>query len=202
MQLDGKNIVVFDLEIKNPIDGKIITWADHHKMGISVGCSYDFATRESRVFMDDNLSELAEQLNDADMVVGFNTLGFDIPLLQKTMECGIGLRSDIKHYDMLLESRLSAGWDPSKRYPTGMRLDNHLIGTFGADKVKTEDGADAPIFWQEGKLGRLISYCLADVRREADLFEFVWHNNLFITDTHGSKECLNRPMNRFAAPRK
>lgn len=38
MNLEGKNICVYDLEIKEEIDGKKITWGDHGLMGISVGC--------------------------------------------------------------------------------------------------------------------------------------------------------------------
>ena len=36
--------------------------------------------------------------------------------------------------------------------------------------MKTGNGAHAPIWYQEGKLGKVIDYCLNDVRVETKLF--------------------------------
>lgn len=45
MNLNKRNIVVYDMEIKNSIGSKFgektITWNDHDLMGISVACLYD-----------------------------------------------------------------------------------------------------------------------------------------------------------------
>jgi hypothetical protein len=179
--LRGENIVVYDLEIKNPIDGKHITWNDHHLMGISVGVAFHYLTGELHVFMDDNLEELPKLLNQADIVSGFNILGFDNKLINAT--CATKYEGH-NSYDMLLESRLAAGWKPNLPFPKGMRLDDHLEATFGKAMKKTEDGADAPKFWLEGHLGKLVSYCIADVRRECMLFEHVWAGRPVRTPTH------------------
>lgn len=176
----GKNIVVFDLEIKNVIDGQNITWADHAKMGISVGVAYFFKTDEFKVYLDDNVKELAEELNNADIVSGFNIVHFDLPLLKATT--GIKSPEPSQVYDLLVESRVAGTID---KFSKGMRLDDHLSGTFGQMFKKTEDGAQAPIMFQNGHHGRLISYCIADVKREMMLFDHVYRGNAIRTLNHG-----------------
>jgi predicted PolB exonuclease-like 3'-5' exonuclease len=178
--------VVFDLEIKNVIDGKNITWNDKDKMGISVGVAR--VGDDYKVFMDDNLNELVELLEGAEMVSGFNIIGFDIPLLEATI--GRKLKLSVV-YDMLEISRMAVGWSPGKpysKYPIGLKLNDHLSEMFGDQK--TEDGADAPLFWQQGKLGRLISYCVSDVQKEWRLFEHMHFHGYVRTKTHGEQKVI------------
>lgn len=186
MELLGKNIVVYDCEIKEPVDGVKITWDRHHLMGLSVACLYDYRADDWNVYFDKDLGALCERLNTADLVVGFNTTGFDNKLLRAL---GGPLKSDeeLKNWDILDWSRRSTGWRPSGRFPTGLRLDDHLRGTFGEAFMKTADGADAPGMWQRGELGRLVSYCLADVKRERMLFEHIVKTGYVITATHGKR---------------
>lgn len=180
--LRGKNIVVYDLEIKNTIDGHNVTWKDFHKMGVSVGCLFDYQTGDTHIYMDDNLEELWSRLMRADIVVGFNITNFDNRLLVASLprnpernESAIFPRC----YDLLTEVR-----KPTKQpFPKGCNLNEVLNATFGM--AKTEDGADAPIFYQQNRLGKLISYCLADVRRERLAFEFAYLNGHLKTATHG-----------------
>ena len=82
------------------------------------------------------------------------------------------------------------------QFPRGLKLDDHLLGTFGKEHMKTESGADAPIFYQQGKMGKLISYCLADVKREAKLFKHVWDDKHVNTATHGMR-LLRDPKERL-----
>lgn len=182
MEIQGQNIVVFDCEIKNEIKGDI-GWGDHDKMGISVACAFDFQCMDYLVYMDDNIEQLVERLNRADIVVGFNICGFDNPLVNAT--CKLKLKEDLPIYDLLLESKKAMGFNQHGRIK-GMRLDDHLEYTFGKEHKKTEDGAEAPLMWQRKEYGRLISYCLADVKREAKLFTHVWKGNAVKT-SHGSR---------------
>ena len=86
MRLEDYNILVVDAEIKKTIGRNGIGWKDFDKMGISVACVYNFKTRDYSVYMDDNLHQLPVDLMNADMVVGYNILSFDIPLIEKTPE--------------------------------------------------------------------------------------------------------------------
>ena len=167
MNLIGSNACCFDLEIKHTIDGQKITWNDHHLMGISVGCLFDFKTLDYKFYMDDNLEEMVKRLNDAEIVTGFNIIAFDNKLLNAS--CQEQLRPDLNFYDLLVESRAARKVD---QYQKGMRLENHLQGTFG--EGKSGDGADAPRLWQERRLGELMTYITRDVKCEAKLFKHVW----------------------------
>lgn len=186
----GKNIVVYDLEIKKEIKGEV-TWDRHDLMGVSVGVAYHYLTGEFKVFMDDNIEELPLLLEQADIVSGFNILGFDHKLINATTAAKY--QNTGNTYDLLLESRLASGWTPKMPFPKGMRLDDHLLGTFGKDFMKTADGAEAPLMWQRGELGRLISYCIDDVKRECLLFEHVWAGKPVSTLLHGERT-LRHPM--------
>lgn len=162
-----KRIVVFDLEIKAEIDGKVVGWKSYDKMGISVGVAWDSLNDEYKIFMDDNIQELGKLLEEADIISGFNIEGFDLPLLEATL----GRKLKIKAcYDVLKFSRYSVGWKEGGKFPTGLKLDDHLEATYGKEFMKTAHGAEAPKMWQAGRLGTLVSYCVADVRREKELF--------------------------------
>ncbi len=187
MNLPGLNVVVWDAEIKNVIDGKIITWDTKDKMGISVACLFDFRTMDYMVYLDDNIAELLARLEDADLIVGFNINGFDIPLLEATMKAKLRDATKGKVYDLLDQSRIAVGYREGMRFPSGLKLDDHLLGTFGEENMKTAHGSQAPLMYQNGEMGTLISYCLADVKREAKLFKHVWDRKEVKTAMHGAK---------------
>lgn len=171
--LHGKNIVVYDLEIKKTIDQCSEGWNSHDEMGISVGCAYDYRAGRFRVYMDDNIAGLVDRLNEpGTLVVAFNHLGFDNKLLRATPGMPM-LKPDeeLQNYDMLVMSRIGAGEGPSFRKP-GFKLDDHLR-TLGLP-MKTGDGTQAPIMWQAGKIGAVVDYCLNDVTQERALFEHIW----------------------------
>ncbi len=165
-------IVVYDLETKTKPETKA-DWVDYPKMGISVGCSYDFSTGEYGVYLDDNLGALIDLLNSADMVTAFNHVHFDNKLLTGVAaHLGIPQKLDIRlNYDMLVESRAGA---KVGMFAKGFKLDAHLKATLGDEAMKTGSGAMAPDLYQAGKLGEVISYCLADVHRERLLFRHIW----------------------------
>lgn len=168
LNLLGKNIVVYDTEIKKPIEECSRGWSSHDEMGISVACAYDYRVDRYRVFMDDNMPELVDRLNEpGTVVVAFNHIGFDNVLLRAS---GLPLKSDseLLNYDMLVESRKAAGVSGFTR---GFKLDDHLQAL--QLPMKTANGAMAPVMWQERRYGELIDYCLNDVTQERALFEYV-----------------------------
>jgi len=187
MNLNKKNIVVFDCEIVNDVDGKTVTWDRKDLMGLSVACLFDYLTGDWNVYFAEDVQRLADRLNSADLVVGFNTEGFDIPLIVASGGKIDPVNIRAKSYDLLIESRKAMGWTPAQRYPSGMKLDDHLSETFGHEFMKTEDGALAPKMWRDGRRGEVTSYCLADVRREKALFEHVVSQGWAATRAHGKR---------------
>ena len=143
--LVGKNIVVYDLEIKVPIEQCKKGWAGYDEMGISVGCAYDYLEGRYRVFLDDNMQELVDRLNEPEtLVVAFNHIGFDNKLLRGA---GFNLKVDeeLRNYDMMAISKAGAG--SKDKFHKGFRLDDHLESC--ELPRKTANGVMAPIWWQE-----------------------------------------------------
>jgi hypothetical protein len=186
-KLNGKNIVVYDTEIKNVVDGIKVTWGTKNLMGISVACLFDYLTGDYQVYFDKDVEQLAHRLNAADLVVGFNTTGFDNDVVRSNGGKSLWDDEKLKNWDILEHSRRSTGWTPKDRFPSGMKLDDHLEATFGEQFMKTADGADAPLMFQRGEIGKLTSYCLADVRREKTLFEHIVQHGWVKTKMHGQK---------------
>lgn len=185
--LNGLNIVVFDCEIENDVDGKNVTWDRKDLMGFSVGCLFDYRTGDYGVYFKEDIARFADRLNNADLIVGFNILGFDNELIRAQ---GGALKPDdeLNHYDLLQYSRKSIGWTPAQKFPSGMKLDDHLEATFGKENMKTEDGALAPKMWRDGRRGEVVNYCLADVKREKMLFEHVFNYGGASTAAHGQRQ--------------
>jgi hypothetical protein len=168
---------IIDVEIKKGILGRNDApmegieycggWRDFQNMGISVVCVYDLATRLTRVFLEEDFEDLKDYVATGP-TGGFNTRGFDIPLLNHH---GIYL-DEAAHYDALWRIWQACGLDPTRFSPRthgGWSLDNIMQSTFGLSK--SGNGAMAPVWWQLGKRGKVIDYCCRDVWLEAQLIE-------------------------------
>ncbi len=151
-----KNIV-FDIETQNTfqeVGSNNVTDLD-----ISVVCIYDFETDEYSSFMINDLNDLWPILEKANMLIGYNSDHFDIPLLNKYYQ---GDLSHIKSLDILKEIKESAG----KR----VRLDQIAEATIGENK--SGHGLQAVTWWKQGEVDKIIKYCLDDVRITKDIYEF------------------------------
>lgn len=144
-------------------------WRDFAGMGISCVCTYDIETNLSRAFLKEDFNALADYLREK-WTAGFNTRRFDLPLLAAH---DLNLDSAL-HYDLLEEIWLALGLDPDKFNPRthgGWGLDAVCRATLGIRK--TGNGALAPVWWQQGKRGKVIDYCLNDVWMEGQLLKHV-----------------------------
>lgn len=190
-------MIILDVEIKKAILGRNETpiagieycdgWRDFVGMGISVVCTYDTTTHLSRVFLEEDLRDLATYL-DGKPTAGFNTKRFDLPLLR---EHGVDIGSlpegaqsrQGPHYDILEEIWIALGLNPDKFNPRthgGWGLDAVCQATLGI--AKTGHGALAPVWWQQGKRGKVIDYCLNDVWMEGSLLLHIIQNDGLVTN--------------------
>jgi hypothetical protein len=71
-----KNIVYFDLETQKSAD-EVGGWDKISAMQMSVGVTYSTARGDYRVYDEREVTELINELQRADLVVGFNVLRFD-----------------------------------------------------------------------------------------------------------------------------
>lgn len=125
------------------------------------------------VFMEDNLPLFQELVERAEVLVGFNTVKFDNPHLERA---GIRLGNKTQ-FDMLREMWIASGLDPDNFNPRthgGFSLRQTLETNLPHLTEKQDNGAWAPVLFQRGKLGGLVNYCLKDVRLELELLRHLW----------------------------
>jgi len=169
--------IVFDCEIQREIltsqdqermpgieycDG----WQDFAHMGISCVTAMDTGTGRPHVFLQDNLDEFSRLLRSRELSVGFNSQTFDLPLLSAS---GIRVERE-KHFDIARAIWESARIPPGV-HPKGLGLD--AICRRAGIQGKTGHGAEAPRWFQTGKIGRLVDYCLADTYATATLYGLI-----------------------------
>lgn len=171
--------IIYDIEIKKAIadpknrihgieycDG----WHDHAGMGISCIAAMDMETKRSYMFMDDNMPEFGQLASRADLLLGFNNIAFDNPVIRANEI----MMQDIKCYDLLVEIwRAAEGvttWAGSKT--AGYGLDDMFEALTGK-RGKIGHGAHAPVDWQNKMYGNLTNYCLNDIWMTFHLLEFV-----------------------------
>lgn len=188
IDLVRKNVVVYDLEIKKSISEYTHGWDSKDEMEVSVAVSFDYRNNQLQIYLQDNLNELINRLNEeGTLIIGFNQTGFDNQLLRNKIveeQYGMVLKSDseLQNFDMLMASKIGAGYKIDDRI-SGFKLKNHL-SVLGLGS-KSGEGIDAPILWKNGKLGKLINYAVADVRAEKRLFEYIY--------LHEELACVAKP---------
>jgi DEAD/DEAH box helicase domain-containing protein len=145
------DIVYFDLETQrtaNDAGG----WDKKAAMGMSVGVTYSTRSGEYRIYREERVQELIEQLRRADLVVGFNVINFDYEVL-------MGYTAfDLPHLCRTLDLMV----DIEKQLGHRLGLDAIATATLGVGK--TGDGLDAIRWWREGKLIEIAEYCCFDVK--------------------------------------
>jgi DEAD/DEAH box helicase domain-containing protein len=153
--------VVFDLETQNIFqDAGSNNPAD---LDISVGSAYDSETDTYTTVDVSQIEKLWPIIERAEVLVGYNSNHFDIPLLNKYYP---GDLTHIKSIDLLEDIRESLG--------RRIRLDSVAEATIGAKK--SANGLQAIKWWQEGKIEEIKKYCEQDVKCTKEIFEFALKN--------------------------
>ncbi len=182
--------VVVDVEIQKTIEEVEGGWNATDKLGVAVACVWQYSDQRMRVYGPDDVEALRDRLLKADRISGFNIFNFDFPVIwgvnkkewlnQSLGHDGEGfnqpsLRSRVYPYtdDMLRRIWQALGLNPDSfgGGHKGCGLDAVAEATLGAKKIG--HGADAPKWYQEGKIQKVTNYCADDVALERDLTDFV-----------------------------
>lgn len=149
--------ITFDIEsISNSmVRGRV----DVNEQELIVVAIHDSETNEYSAYYKEELPKLWPILERADMLIGFNSDTFDIPLLNRYYP---GDLTHIRSLDLLAEIQKVLG----KR----VRLQSIAEATL--KKGKSGDGLKAGDWWREGKKEKVRDYCIADVRLTRELYDY------------------------------
>jgi len=169
-----KNVVYFDLETQKSAQ-EVGGWNHIDRMGMSVGVTYSTARGGYAIYGEPQVDDLITELQRADLVVGFNHIGFDYQVLHGYTP--LDLRQ-IPSLDMLIEIQNALNHR--------LKLDSIAHATFGVEKIA--DGLQALDWFKEGRLADIAEYCCFDVKITKLVHEYgVAHKKLFYTNKFGDK---------------
>jgi DEAD/DEAH box helicase domain-containing protein len=149
--------VVIDIETKNTF--REVGKNDPAALDISLVGMYDYTTDTYSSYLDTELAKIWPLLEKVDMIIGFNSDHFDIPLLNKYYA---GDLTKIKSLDILAEVRKSIG----KRIGLG------YIAKSTLNKGKIGNGLEAITWWKNGEIEKIRKYCLEDVKITKELYDY------------------------------
>lgn len=153
--------IIFDIETRNIFDD--VGRADASLLDISVVGIYDSLTDKYDCFEVVELPKLWPILENADILIGFNSLNFDLPLLNKYYS---GDLRQIRQLDILQEVKNSLG----RRVGLGKIAEGTL------DIPKSADGLEAVRWWKNGEIEKIKRYCTDDVRITKEIYEYALKN--------------------------
>ena len=169
------DIVYFDLETQrtaNDAGG----WDRKADMGMTVGATFSTRSNEYKIFGEKAVHDLVTQLQQADLVVGFNLINFDYEVLMGYTV--IDLAHSVPTLDLMV--------DLEKILGHRVGLDSVAQSTLGVGK--TADGLDAIKWWREGRHLDVARYCCFDVKVTRLVHEYGMANgHIFFHDRLGRK---------------
>ena len=154
----GRDIVVFDLETQRSfqdVGGRTLM----RQLGMSVGVVYSFRDEAFETYFEADAGRLIDRLLGAELVVGFNLVGFDYEVLKGYREAAFDASRTL---DIMLELQARLGFRP--------KLESVLQATLAVGK--SADGLQALEWWKQGRLDLIEQYCRDDVARTRDLYLF------------------------------
>ena len=186
--------VIFDTETKKFFDE--IGSYDASQLGVSITSVYSRTLDENmneiegsmHSFWEKDFDEMFKLFEKADRIIGFNSIGFDVPALSPYFPQHW---SKLHHFDILSEIKKVEG----KR----MSLDSLARITLG--KEKNDNGMNAIKYWNDGSpeaLAKLQKYCEMDVAITRDIYDYALKNKIlkyidFWNETHEIKLDFSYP---------
>jgi len=144
-----KNNIYLDLETLRSAES-VGGWDKLDKLGVAVAVTYSPGLHQLGIFTEDNLGEMTTALQEADVVVGYNLINFDLKVLQGYKELNI---SNLHVCDLMLEVEKALGHRLS--------LCNLRAATLG--HTPQFDGLEMTKLWENGEKEKVIECCCNDV---------------------------------------
>ncbi|MGD0328313.1 MAG: ribonuclease H-like domain-containing protein [Minisyncoccia bacterium] len=149
--------VTFDIESVS--DSAVHGHVDVNEQELTIVAIHDSETNAYSSYLKEELPKLWPILERTDMLIGFNSNSFDIPLLNRYYP---GDLSHIRSLDLLNEVQEILG--------RRVRLQSLAEATLG--RGKSGDGLKAGEWWKKGEIDKVREYCIEDVRLTRELYEY------------------------------
>jgi DEAD/DEAH box helicase domain-containing protein len=149
--------VTFDIETSNIIPA--LDRNNLNRLDISIVGVHDSETNEYTSYTQEEFPKMWPIFEHADVLIGYNSDAFDIPILNKYYP---GDLSQIKSIDLMVEVQKVLG--------RRLRLQSLAEATLG--RGKGGDGLKAIEWWAQGLVDKVREYCIEDVRITRELFDF------------------------------
>jgi DEAD/DEAH box helicase domain-containing protein len=155
--------IVFDIETYGDIKNQA-------SLKVTVVSIYEYEHDKYTSFRENELSNLWPYLEKAERLIGYNSLYFDLPILNRLYA---GDLNNIPHLDMLKVIKEMSG----SRY----KLDDIAKATLQISK--SADGLQAVRWYEEGKIDEIIKYCEQDVKVTKEIYEYGKKNKMLYYTT-------------------
>ncbi len=149
--------VVLDIETQNTFQE--VGAYDHTKLKISVIGVYYYETDEYACYEEHEFPALWPRLERADRIIGYNTKGFDLPVMNNYYA---GDFLSFSNLDILEEIEKALGFR--------LKLDDVAAASVG--HRKSGHGLQAVEWWRQGEKEKVKKYCLDDVRVTKEVYEY------------------------------
>jgi len=150
-------VITFDIESIS--DSAVRGRVDVSEQELTVVAIHDSETGTYASYSREELPQLWPILESADMLIGFNSDTFDVPLLNRYYP---GDLTRVRSLDLLSEVQKALG--------RRIRLQSLAEATLG--EGKSGDGLKAQDWWREGKHELVRKYCIEDVRLTRALYDY------------------------------
>ncbi len=152
--------IVFDIETKNTFED-VGGYQNLKDLEISVVGFYSYLNDRYLCLEEWEISKLEKYFKNADLLIGFSSKSFDVPVLEKYFNFKI---SSIPHFDILEEVQKQLG----RKIGLGTLAQVNI----GMNKLLL-NGLEAIDLYKKGRMEELKNYCLQDVRITKELFDLI-----------------------------
>ena len=121
--------------------------------------TYFYADNQYRVYYEKDLPDLFRVMEKADLLIGYNSNGFDLPVLNNYYP---GDLTRLPSLD-IMEKMVSG---------IGFRVSLDAVARATLGTKKSAKGTEAIIMWREGRIEELKKYCLNDVKITKEVYEY------------------------------
>lgn len=164
--------LIFDLETQRSAN-EVGGWEHRHRMGLAVGVVYDLDRAEFRVYTEQQVDALINDLVRARLIVGFNIRRFDFDVLRAYADVDWNALPALDILECI-----------HRRLGFRLKLDHLAQETLG--ERKSADGLQSLAWFKAGEIERVIEYCKQDVLLTKRLYDFGrQHGYLLYRDIQG-----------------